>query len=247
MNCEETLERLPDFILASLTELEAAPVQRHLRGCAACRDQARRLDGGLALFADAAHAVDPPPQLRGRVMSALADEWAPPGGAAVTGPSHRFRRTAPWLAAAAAVIAAVAVSWAGIVQHRAATAQDAISGYQRSAESYQRFLHSLGGRDVRSAQLTTVGGAAVQGSAVIYDSDKKQSWAGVLIRASGIPGPLRATLIAPAGRMLHLAPVRLDRAGSGWTWLVTAADLSSYQTVQLRAPGGRLVAQGRFG
>jgi hypothetical protein len=245
MNCEETLERLPDFILDSLTEFEAAPVQRHLRGCAACREEARRLDAGLALFAGAAHAADPPPELRGRVMNALAREWAPPGGAVVTGAPHRFGRITPWLAAAAVIVAA-ALSWAGVAQHRAATAQQAVAGYQSSAESYQRFLHSLGGKDIRSAELTTLGGAAIQASAVIYDSDKKQSWAGVLVRASGVPGPLQATLITPDGQTLHLAPVRLDR-GSGWTWLVTPADLSGFRTIQLRTSGGRLVAQGSFG
>jgi hypothetical protein len=247
MNCEETQQRLPDFILASLTETQSAPVQRHLRGCAACRDEARLLDGGLALFADAAHAVEPPPQLRGRVMSALAAEWAPPAAATVTGAAHRFRSTARWLAAAAAVVAAAAVSWAGIAQHRAATAQEALSGYQRSAESYQRFLHSLGGRDVRSARLTAARGAAIQGSAVVYDSDGAQSWAGVLVRSSGVPGPLQATLISPAGRTLRLPPVRLDSRGSGWTWLVTPANLSGYRTIQLRAPSGRLIARDSLG
>ncbi len=246
MNCEETLERLPDFILDSLTEFEAAPVRRHLRGCAACREETMRLDAGLALFADVEHAADPPPQLRGRVMNALAEEWAPPGGAVVTGASRRFRRITPWLAAAAVIVAA-AVSWAGVAQHRAATAQQAVAGYQNGAESYQRFLHSLGGKDVRSAELTALGGVTIDASAVIYDSDKRQSWARVLVRASGVPGPLQVTLITPVGRTLHLAPVRLDRRGSGWTWLVTPADLSGFRTIQLTAPGGRLVARGSFG
>jgi hypothetical protein len=258
MTCEAALDRLPDFVLDTLSELEAADVRRHLRGCAGCRGEARKLDGGLGLYADAAHVTDPPPELRSRVMNALAEEWAAAPGTVTQAAPHRFRRPVLWLdrfqrpvlrlaAAAAAVVTVASVSWAGIAQQRAATSQAAVAGYQHSAESYQRFLHTLGGKDIRSTALTALAGAAIQGSVVIYDSDKGQSWVGVMVRTAGVAGPLLATLSSPSGSTLALAPIRLDGHGGGWTWLVTSADLSGFRTIQLRTPDGRLVAQGALG
>jgi anti-sigma factor RsiW len=247
MTCEVALDRLLDFVLDTLSELEAADVHRHLRGCAGCRAEARKLDDGVGLYAEAGHVADPPAELRGRVMNALAEEWAAAPGPVTVAP-RLFRPPARWLtAAAAAIIVGASLSWAGIAQHRAATSQAAIAGYQHNAESYQRFLHTLGGKDVRSTALKALAGAAIQGSVVIYDSDKGQSWVGVIVSTARPAGPLRVTLSSRSGSTLRLAPIRLDGRGGGWTWLVTSANLSAFRTVQLSAPDGRLVAQGTLG
>jgi len=76
MKCEDVLEQLPDCTLGTPPEIEAASLRRHLRGCAACRRDAATLDQDLVMFASAAHAAEPPAELKERVLSVLAHEWA---------------------------------------------------------------------------------------------------------------------------------------------------------------------------
>src|SRR5690349_23896783 len=100
MTCDEVRELLPDHSLGTLSEVQDAAVRRHLRGCASCREEGRTLDEGIAMFASAAHAQQPPRELRDRVMKVLEDEWS-------EAPVHRrprFRFAASWQAMAAAVV-----------------------------------------------------------------------------------------------------------------------------------------------
>src|SRR5947208_7718459 len=102
MRCEEVRELLPDHALGTLDEVQATSVRRHLRGCGACRSDALALDRGVAMFASAAHELEPPAELRQRVMDVLDEEWAETPAR----PGRRsFRRMVPWFAVAASVIA----------------------------------------------------------------------------------------------------------------------------------------------
>src|SRR6266540_7158268 len=100
MSCEEVRAQLPDYALGTLPEMEAVAVRRHLRGCAGCRSEAATLDEGVALFASSAHEMEPPPELRDRIMTVLTEEWSD---------TPRSRRLVPrlimrWPALAAAAI-----------------------------------------------------------------------------------------------------------------------------------------------
>ena len=159
MSCEEVRGTLPDYVLGGLSEIEMAAVRRHLRGCSACRAEASTLDEGVAMFANAAHAAPPPPELKERVMAVLAEEWAE---APETRRSLR-ERVLRWPSLAAAVVLlAGALAWGGVSQWRANNAAD-------YAGAYQHLLHALGGRDVRVGILrpttkTVVGGTAANRS-----------------------------------------------------------------------------------
>ena len=235
MSCEEVREQLPDYSLGTLSDIETAAVRRHLRGCAGCRAEAAKLDEGVALFASAAHAMEPPAELKSKVLSVLGEEWeeAPK-------PKPRIRRigVTGWTAVAAVVVLlAGALTWGGVAQSNA-------SRFRADAQSYQQFLHALGGKDVRVASLTARTGQVIQGSAVLYDSDRGQSWALVMAHAPGYSGSLQVVLSSQQGRMIALHSLELDANGEGSTWLVTAADISSFRTVQLLDGSGRLVASG---
>src|SRR3989442_7869738 len=142
MSCEEVREQLPDYSLSTLSDIETAAIRRHLRGCTACRTEAEKLDEGVALFGSVAHAMDPPADLKPKVMSVLAEEWAETSTFR-TGLRRIGLRS--WLAVAAvAVILAGALTWGTIAQSNAGR-------FQADALSYRQFLHSLGGRDVRTA------------------------------------------------------------------------------------------------
>src|SRR5438477_312551 len=73
----------------------------------------------------------------------------------------------------------------------------------------------------------------IEGSAVLYDSDKGQSWILVMARAPGYSGQLEVSVSAPGGRTIALRPIEIGAEGEGSTWFVTAADISAFHTVRL--------------
>lgn len=242
MSCEQILELLPDHVLGTLSETEAGAVRRHLRGCTACRADAAALDRGVTMFGSAAHDVEPPPELRDRVLTVLKDEWSETPAPA----SPRRVPVTRWLAAAAVVAAlAGSLAWGAVERSNANGSRAALATLAEDARSYRQFLSALGGKEVRVGSFDGTGSRPLHATAVLYDSDRGQSWALVTVRALGSTGPLRVDLLSTTGRRISLpAPIRLDPEGDGAAWLVTSADISTFQTVQLVAPGGRVVATG---
>jgi anti-sigma factor RsiW len=234
--CERVRERLPEHVLGTLEEADDLAVRRHLRGCAGCRAEMDALDDGLASFARAAHDAEPPAELQERVRSTLAAEWrdAPPADVA-SGADARRSRT-PWVAAAAAVLALVlALGWGLAQVHRA----DELAA---SGDSYTRLLQILGGKEFRAGPLTPAPGRAVQGSVVVYESHRDQSWVAVFVEGAGMSGPATATLHAPDGRTVELWDLEFQKDGSGAAWLVTASDLSTFDHLTITDENGEPLA-----
>jgi hypothetical protein len=234
VRCESIAELLPDHTLGTLEEAEAAAVRRHLRGCAACRDDATRLDQGVAMFGGAVHESEPPRELEERVLSVLAEEWRETSDR----PAGRRRRMLRWAAAGAvAASLAGAIAWGAAVQIHS-------NHLQADATSYRALLDVLGGNEVRVATLQAAPGSIVDGTAVLYDSDHDQSWALVLVRAPGYSGTVNATLFAAGGRRIDLRPMDISADGDGSTWLVTSSDIARFLTVRLTDESGRVLATG---
>lgn len=231
MRCEEARERLSDHLLGTLAGEESAAVASHLRGCAACRSEVAALGEGLATFASAAHDRQPPAELAVRVGQVLDAEWraAPPA-------KVRRRPRGSWLAAAAAIVALIAsVSWGLSERHHAITAS-------AQGSSYTNLLQILGGKEFRAGTLVPVQGLTLDGSVVVYDSHQDQSWAAVFIRAPGSAGRASATLDAPDGRTIPIWSIRIQPDGNGSSWIVTSADLTSFDHLTLRGADGAVIA-----
>jgi predicted anti-sigma-YlaC factor YlaD len=235
MSCDEIRAQLPDYALGSLPETEMATVRHHLRGCSGCRSEVITLDEGLALFARAAHESEPPPELRDRVMALLTDEWAE---------TAQPRRARPrlfvrWPAmAAAAVIVIAALTLAAVAQMNA-------NGLRQDALSYRGFLHALGGKEVRVATLRPASTVTLEGSAILYDSERGQSWVMVLARAPGFTEDLAVVLQAPNGRSIKVRfPLRFDEDGDAWSGFVSTSDLSRFNRVVLTHADGSVIASG---
>jgi putative zinc finger protein len=238
VSCDEIRGRLPDHVLGTLPEAEQAAVRRHVRGCAVCRAEAEQMDHGLALFGSVAHEVDPPPELEERVLNVLTEEWREPAEAPVRAKGFR-RFSSRFLIpmAAAFVLLAGALGWAGVAQSRANT-------FREDSATYQRFLHALGGKDVRVATLKPAPGSSMTGSAILYDSDIGQSWVLVLVRSPGATGAVDVTLSGPNHPPVSLFPMKLDPDGDGAAWLVTSSNISGLRAVRLTDSSGTLVASG---
>jgi hypothetical protein len=234
VKCEETRQSLPDHVLGTLSETESAAVRRHLRACSSCRAEAADLDEGVALFARAAHAAEPPTELRDRVMAVLEEEWAE-----APAPPLKARRhfTVGWQAVAALLIVLAGLAtWAGVAQGKA-------NRFREDANNYRAFLGALGGKDVRVGQLEASAGLTLEGSAVMYDSDRGQSWLLVLARAPGFSDSVDVQLEG-LGRTIKLPfPMKFDPDGEGSAWLVTSADISHFNRVVLTDAHGQVIAQ----
>ncbi len=233
MKCDEVRDQLAEHLLGTLDEPADLEIRRHLRGCAACRREMTALAEGVSTFARAAHEVEPPPELKERVLSAVREDHADsaPGAPAK-------RRPAAWLAiAAAAVLVAGSLAW-GVRSNVHAR------HYEASAIKYDTLLGALGGENVRVGKLQPEGSQLLEGSAVVYDSKVEQSWVLVLVRAPGMQGGATATLSSPDGQTIPLHPMEFSPGGEASSWLVTSSNLRRFDTVTIRDDSGSVIATG---
>ena len=245
MNCEAVRDQLPDHTLGTVPEIESAAIRRHLRGCAACREDAADFDRGLALFASASHSVQPPAQLKARVLQALSEEWKESPSVGPRPP--RWPRQG-LIAAAAAMALVAALAWGSVAQRDAERARMALERSSESAREYEQILSALGGKDFRVALLRPVGGSVVEGTAVLYDAVAgRQSWVLVLARAPGYGRLVRVKISSSTGRSFSLPPIRFSDDGDGSTLLVTSSDISAFREVELLGANGARLAFGTTG
>jgi anti-sigma factor RsiW len=220
VTCDETREHLADHLLGTLEPDADGAVRRHLRGCASCRAEMTALAEGVTTLAAASHDVAPPPELRGRVLDVLTEEWS----AAEPARSRWRAANRSWRVAAAAALA-VALGWATVATIRAADLQD-------DAARYRAFVDAMGGEDVNVAEFRPAGPGELDGDVVIYESERGPSWVLVLVRAPGREGVANVTMRA-GERRIDLRPVEFGPGGDGSTWLVTSSDLTEFDTVNL--------------
>jgi len=201
----------------------------------ACRRELHALEEGVSTFARAAHQVEPPASLRDRVLATLEEEQREQPAAVRRRPT-RFMRVA--VAASVAALAG-ALAWTGVT---ASSATNRANRYEATAGRYEQFLHALGGKDVRVGTLVRRGPQHVEGSVVMYDSDKGQSWILVLVRAPGLTGPADVTVLSSSGGRIGLRPLRFGPSGEASTWLVTGSDISRFDLVRVADRAGNLLA-----
>ena len=241
MTCDEVRDLLPEHLLGTLEGPEDLEVRRHLRGCAACRDERMKLEEGVSALSRAVHDQEPPSELRDRVLGALGEEWEETGGVPTSVPSRGAgRERLRWraFAAAAALILVVGSIAFGFAQgHRASLATT-------DAQSYRNLLTVLGGKEFRIGKLRPAEGSTMQGQVVIYDGDPSgdwSSWAIVFAKVPGYTGSATATLLSPDGESRALPPIEFEE-GDGKTWLVTYADLTRFDSLAVTSPTGQVLA-----
>jgi hypothetical protein len=122
MTCREVLANLELYAVGALDARESAEVDDHLRHCAACRTlgtELRQTADRLPLAVAAASRKRPPPNLKDRVLEAIATPAAASGRAAAPpafGPLPRVFRAFRWRGRYSALLAAItlailAIAW----------------------------------------------------------------------------------------------------------------------------------------
>lgn len=107
----ECIEALGAYALGALSDTEAARVERHLSECHECRAELDWLRGGVEVLPASVAPVEPPPELKGRLMAIVESEAELLRAAGPTAdqpvspsqpPSRRRMLRGRWLAALAA-------------------------------------------------------------------------------------------------------------------------------------------------
>lgn len=117
---DEAVLDLPAFVIGALDPEEAEAVSAHVIRCAMCQEEQARLERTLGLIGTSAPPMEPPPDLRSRVMgqlgesheqSAESDEITPKPTLSI------IRRLTSFGLAAAAVLLVGIFVWAMLLRH----------------------------------------------------------------------------------------------------------------------------------
>jgi anti-sigma factor RsiW len=224
---------LPDHALGSLDPGDERAVERHLRGCAACRRELEALRQGVGVFASAL-ARTPPADVHDRVLGALEAEWADPyvAVAAPSDPSRRWERLA---VAAAVALALVAGAFAFAQRGRAERAE-------ADATAYRTVLATLGGTGFRVGRLEQAGPTPVEGSVVAYESSHDQSFVVVFVRTPDLRGAGSLLVSRSDGTTWDPGPIEFDGNGDAALWWVSDRSITTISGISVRAPDGAPLA-----
>lgn len=192
MTAHEWQEHAAPYALGALVPEERSAFEAHLAGCDACRAEVRAFIEVAGALAHAAPAVDPPHGLRDRVL-AEAQRVRPLTAA-------RRRSPAPWLAAAAAVLLALAGGWeAWREAGRVRVLQRQLAAADSSAAAADSVLATLTGPEVHVVSLA---GTGREPSARVFWNHRRNRF---IVFAFDLPS-------APAGRTYQLWAIAKGRA-----------------------------------
>jgi Putative zinc-finger len=243
VECAEVRDLLPEYALGVLSERDRARVDRHLAWCAGCRKEARELAEGAEVLATTIPAADPPAELEGHVVRAVARSSG--------GPRRRTSQVAAALAAAVAVASiGVAVAMASRVQRLEDAAATARGRAEVAAGEFEKVLEDLGGETpILAAPLAPAEGGEAGGRALLFDTAQgTQDFAVVIV--GGLPqegGPYRAYLMSPAGNRLAVGRLVPSAEGQLARYRFFFDDVSRYREVLVLDRDGHAVLVGTFG
>jgi len=159
------------FAVDAVTDVERARFQRHLEECESCSLEVRELRATAARLG-AAVAVDPPPELKSRVLAEIsATRQQPPNSRPeIIERSKRSARVPRWalgLVAAAAVVGlALAGVFGGIALHTQSRLNDAQAQAASAQAAYAPVAELLGAPDAQAVH----GPASVGGGGTVVVS-----------------------------------------------------------------------------
>lgn len=243
MNCEAVRQILPERALGVVRDLG---VERHLRTCAACRQEANGLDRAAVTIGFALSPQDASPDLEGRIVGAIREAARP----RATGRTPR-RRTLVALLAAALAMGAV---WGGTVFAAREGVLDPAIEAQRQKDEFADFLafmaqNELGGDSTAMlGVLADPSGGPGRGSAMALVGDRGEDR--ILVMANGLVAtdaslPFSVRVADGNGRYVWVGAVeRLTPTGGFTVARIVDLDLEGFVNVTVRDVRGRVVLTG---
>lgn len=161
-HCEEYLERVSAAVDGALSQSEQVELEAHLASCPQCqalyRDLTALHDGMLDL-----PAIDVPPELTERIMSAVEETKV------VTFPAKKRSPWKKWLASAAVLAVVIAAGQSGRL-NSAVTAGDIAAPQSMEAAPAE----GLPEPDLESGETVSSGGMGFQSRTVVVDTENAQ-------------------------------------------------------------------------
>jgi anti-sigma-K factor RskA len=144
MTHDEARDVMPLYVIDADDKATRADLLAHLAGCDACRQVLREYQQAADALAQSVPQIRPRPELRARTLAAIVDPRSPVDLATVhrmpppAAPPKSRGGWAPWLAVAAALVAAVAS--AGLFQTRSELAEmrTTLAGWQARVADAER-------------------------------------------------------------------------------------------------------------
>ena len=218
------------YVLDALDDLERVSFERHLDGCPACAEETAELRETAVRLADLT-AVDPPAELRGRVLARAHGVPQLPAGVPQL-PARPERRGRPrprwsqWAAAAVAVL--IVAAGVGVIVGQGQRLTAARRATQQEAAQADRLAAVLAAPDVR---LRTA--AVSTGRVTVAVSDSRHEGVAV-VRGLAAPG---AGLTYQLWLVTASGPVSVGVVGADGTRLLP--DIGTAATVGLtKEPAG---------
>ncbi|HYJ60760.1 MAG TPA: zf-HC2 domain-containing protein [Actinomycetota bacterium] len=242
MNCAKVRDLLPEHALG-VAGGDAAAIDRHLAGCAACRKEARELHGAAASLAFALAPAVPPAALEDEVVAAVHAK-----AGRTRRPSGVRRSTAAMLAAALALVGLV--GGAAIARRDSTDARTAAEiRLAQQSDAFQTFVdEALQGEGTVASIGVLRPGAGRQGGGSAVSVVAPRAIDSVLVVGSGLDGegmPYRVELADGQGDFARIGTVRtLDSGGGFSTGGVTGRDLTRFVNVLVRDRDGEVILIG---
>jgi len=173
-----------------------------------------------------------PPELRERVLTVLAEEWA-------EGKPDRGRAPIPrtWRVAVAASLTLTVLAAAFGLLHFG-RARHALE----DATSYRTVLATLGGTGFKVGTLEAATATPVEGSVVAYESSHDQSFVVVFVRTPELTGRGSLRVSRKDGTTSDPGPIEFDGDGDAAVWWVTDRNIDSMTGLTVSAPDGSVLA-----
>jgi anti-sigma-K factor RskA len=235
---------LPAYIIGALEPSEAEALSAHLEGCALCREEQARLEQTLGLIGTAVPSIDPPADLRARLLDQLDESdrhvVVPPIELA---PAHGiFSRARAFGLAAAAVLLAGILIWSIVLLHNVRATRGDLNAANQHQSTNTEILADVS----RTIPLVADGAPDAYGNLYIGSESNEA----VLVVDDLPPTPANRTYqvwLVNGSSRVSAGLFSVDDEGSAMVTIRAPQPLSAYQSLGITSepgPRGSLVPTG---
>jgi hypothetical protein len=234
----EACEALADLLVADALDVlegeDELRLRRHLNDCPACRSELDQLRTSASLLALNVPLVEPPTELRARVVEAAAHERRASLMDGLRRPLAAARRNAPvWGAVAAAfVISAGSLVWAASLQHQLTELNGLAQAERDKADRYDTVVRVLASQQLVLRPLSASTTSDTPPTGMVYLDPSSGSGMIMVHNLPPLP-PGRAWQVwyVRGNERMSGGMMRTDASGAAYAFVVVPSNVQSFDAV----------------